>query len=71
MFAPAGFPKPIIARLSAEIGRITSDPDFRRRAYYERAVEPAANTPEEFARFIREDRRIAGRIWKESGQQPR
>jgi tripartite-type tricarboxylate transporter receptor subunit TctC len=71
MFAPAGFPKPIIARLSAEIGRITGDPDFRRRAYYERAVEPAANTPEEFARFIREDRRIAGRIWKESGQQPR
>ncbi len=67
LFAPAGTPKPIIARLHKEVVAITSDPAFIQKMYTERAVERAIDTPENFARFILEDREIARRIAKESG----
>jgi tripartite-type tricarboxylate transporter receptor subunit TctC len=70
LFAPAGTPKPIIARLHKEVVAITSDPAFLQKMYTERAVERAIDTPENFARFIREDREIARRIAKESGVEP-
>jgi hypothetical protein len=38
--------------------------------YTERAVERAIDAPENFARFILEDREIARRIAKESGAEP-
>jgi tripartite-type tricarboxylate transporter receptor subunit TctC len=70
MFAPAGTPKPIIAKVAAEVARITSEPRFRQKNYIDRTIEYAVTTPEEFARFIVKDRKNAERIVKESGQQP-
>jgi tripartite-type tricarboxylate transporter receptor subunit TctC len=70
LFAPAGTPKPIIAKLNREVEAITSNPAFIKRMYIERAVERAVDTPDAFARFIREDRATALRIVKESGVQP-
>lgn len=70
LFAPVGTPKPIIAKLHKEVVAITSDPAFHKRMYIERAVERAVDTPENFARFIREDRATARRIVTESGVQP-
>jgi tripartite-type tricarboxylate transporter receptor subunit TctC len=70
MFAPAGTPKPIIAKLNAEITRITADPVFLQKIYTDRAIERAVDTPEAFARFILQDRAAAARIVKESGVQP-
>ena len=70
LLAPARTPKPIIARLQAEVARIVEEPSFRNRNLIERGLEPVANTPDEFARFIREDRAIAEQIVKESGLQP-
>ena len=70
LLAPAKTPKPIIARLQAEVARIVEEPSFRNRNMIERGLEPVANTPDEFARFIREDRAIAEQIVKESGLQP-
>ncbi len=70
LFVPAGTPKPIVARLSAEVMAITSAPQFLQKLYVERAVEPAVDTPEAFARFIRDDRATAARIVKEAGAQP-
>jgi tripartite-type tricarboxylate transporter receptor subunit TctC len=67
LFAPAGTPKPVIARLHKEVAAITSDPAFIQKMYNDRAVERAIDTPENFARFILEDREIARRIAKESG----
>jgi tripartite-type tricarboxylate transporter receptor subunit TctC len=67
LFAPAGTPKPIIAKVHKEVVAITSDPVFKQKMYVERAVENAVDTPENFARFILEDREIARRIAKESG----
>lgn len=70
MFAPAGTPKSVIARLHREVAAITSDPTFVQRMYVDRAVERAVDTPEAFARFILDDRATAQRIVKESGEQP-
>jgi tripartite-type tricarboxylate transporter receptor subunit TctC len=70
LFAPAGTSKPIIAKINAEVMRITSDPAFLQKVYIDRAIERAVDTPEAFARFIKEDRAIAQRIVKESGAQP-
>jgi hypothetical protein len=38
--------------------------------FIDRAVEPSAIRLEQFARFIRDERRMAERIVKESGLQP-
>ena len=45
-------------------------PDFRSRHLIERGLEPIASKPEEFARFIRQDRVLAEQIVKEAGLEP-
>ena len=70
LFAPAGTPKPIVAKLNAAVTSITSDPVFLRKIYIDRAIERAVTPPVEFAKFILEDRAISARIVKESGVQP-
>jgi tripartite-type tricarboxylate transporter receptor subunit TctC len=69
LFAPAGTPKPIVGKLAAAVTRIIEEPGFRRRLFIERAVEPAGATGEALARFIRDDRKVAERLVKESGLQ--
>jgi tripartite-type tricarboxylate transporter receptor subunit TctC len=70
LFAPRGAPKTIMARLHAEIVRITGEPAWRQKNFIDRAIVPAVNTPEQFAEFIVRERKIAERIVRESGQQP-
>src|SRR5262245_32103855 len=40
LFAPTGTPKPIVAKLAAEVARIVENKDFRQRMFIDRAVEP-------------------------------
>jgi tripartite-type tricarboxylate transporter receptor subunit TctC len=70
LFAPSATPKPIIAKLASEVTRIVDNPEFRQRMFIDRAVEPSGIRLDEFARFIRNERRMAERIVKESGLQP-
>src|SRR5262245_49883628 len=49
IFTPAGAPKPIVDKLSKEIGGIINDPAFREKHLTARSLVPAANTPEQFA----------------------
>ena len=70
LFAPAGTPKPIIARLASEVARIVEERDFRQRMFVDRAVEPADAKLDDFARFIREERKVAERIVRDSGVKP-
>jgi tripartite-type tricarboxylate transporter receptor subunit TctC len=70
LFAPAGTSKAIIAKLHKVVAAIASDPAFHQKMYVERAVERAVDTPENFARFIHEDRTSAQRIVRESGIEP-
>lgn len=52
--APAGVPKPIIARLNVELNRALAVPTVRERLI-EMGLEPRGGTPEEFARFVRSE----------------
>ena len=54
VLAPAGTPRDIIQRINTEVARAIKEPDARERLY---AIgsEPLANTPEEFAAFIRSE----------------
>jgi tripartite-type tricarboxylate transporter receptor subunit TctC len=70
LFAPAGTPKPIVARLASEVARIVEERDFRQRMFIDRAVEPTDARLDDFARFIREERKVAERIVAESGLKP-
>ncbi len=70
IFAPAGTPKPIVDKLSKEIGSIVGDPAFRERHLTARSLVPAINTPEEFAAEIKKDRAVAKEVVKAAGFEP-
>jgi tripartite-type tricarboxylate transporter receptor subunit TctC len=55
MFVPAGTPKPIIARLHAEIVRALNSDEIRNQII-QSGGEPGGGSPEEFAAYIRADR---------------
>lgn len=52
LFAPAATPRAIVDKLSAETRRILQLPDVRERLLA-LGAQPAGNSPEEFARFLR------------------
>jgi len=52
LFAPAGTPREIVMRLQAESGKALRQPAIRDRLQSV-GLNPAPNTPEEFAQFIR------------------
>ena len=62
LFAPAGTPAPIVAKLASEVAAISAEPEFRNSQYIARGLVPAVNTPEEFAAFIVKDRPFAERV---------
>ena len=70
LVAPAGTARAIIERLRDEVARVMNEPDFRAKQLIERALEPIADTPEEFARFLNEDRLVSERVVKEAGMTP-
>lgn len=54
VFAPAGTPKPIVEKLSAEIARILNTPSVQQQLQKE-GVEPFISTPDQFAALIQAD----------------
>jgi tripartite-type tricarboxylate transporter receptor subunit TctC len=71
LFTQAAVPRAIVEKISADVDRIMAEPAFRKRMYTDRAVEPAAERLDVFARFIREERKLARDIVKESGLEPK
>jgi tripartite-type tricarboxylate transporter receptor subunit TctC len=65
--APAGTPQAVIDKLSKEINRINTIPEFREKRLINLALEPVADTPAEFAKFLVKDRADSKEIVKESG----
>jgi tripartite-type tricarboxylate transporter receptor subunit TctC len=68
--APAGTPKAVIDKIREDVVRSGNEPAFRKKQFIDRALEPILNTPEEFARFLVEDRAASGRVVKEAGLTP-
>ena len=63
-FAPAGAPRDIIQRLNAEINKVLGDAAFGEKFLVPGSVEFKAGTPDEFAKFLKVDRELAGRLTK-------
>jgi tripartite-type tricarboxylate transporter receptor subunit TctC len=59
-----------VQKIRDEVARIASEPGFLDKHLVQRGLEPVLSTPDEFARFLKQDREIAGRIVRESGIAP-
>ena len=69
LLAPAATPKATVAKLSADANRVLAMRDVREKMLG-LGAEPAGNTPEEFARFIRRDQAKWSKLMKEAGITP-
>jgi tripartite-type tricarboxylate transporter receptor subunit TctC len=69
VLVPAATPRPIVEWLSADANRVLADPDVRSRMIA-LGADPRGNTPEEFARFIREDQAKWAKLMREAGITP-
>ena len=66
VLAPAGTPKPIVAKLNAEINKALQAPAVK-KAIEAEGGEVLGGTPEEFAKLIKADLAVWGALVKESG----
>ncbi|MBI3069546.1 MAG: tripartite tricarboxylate transporter substrate binding protein [Betaproteobacteria bacterium] len=69
IFAPAGTPEPVLARLHAEISRVVSLPDVKAKLATQGA-EPMLETPRELAAFVKREIETNRKIAKETGIRP-
>lgn len=70
LLGPAGIPKPIVARLNAEIARIVNVPAFKDQYIVALGLEAILDSPEHFAQFIKENRSRAEELVRQSGLRP-
>jgi len=66
VFGPAGIPEEIVKRLNTEIVKIINAPDVQKKLV-ELGAEPVANSPEEFAAFVKTEVVKWGDVVKKSG----
>ena len=64
LLAPAATPKPLVAQLSRDANRVLAGREVRERMAA-LGAEPAGNSPEEFARFIRDDQAKWAKLMRE------
>lgn len=67
LFAPAGTPEPILARLRAEVKEALASPDVKAKLNQAGGLDAFISTPEEFAALIQRDYDKYGKIVKEVG----
>lgn len=65
-FAPAGTPRPVVAKLNGEIVRILNMPDVRQRLSGHGLI-PGGGTPEELGAFLKAEIAKWGKLIKEAG----
>ncbi len=70
MFMPAGTPRPIIDRLSKEVGAIIREPEFKAKYLDPLGLVSAVGTPEELAADIRKEKELARIVIKTLGLKP-
>ncbi len=67
LFAPAGVPAPVLARLRGETNRLLADPGIREKVRNVGGLEPFITTPEEFSALIRAQYAKYGEVVKAVG----
>jgi tripartite-type tricarboxylate transporter receptor subunit TctC len=66
LFAPAGTPDAVVKMLNKEVNALLTDPEFRKRMEDE-GVIVRTNTPEEFAKLVKDDAGKYERLVKQTG----
>ena len=66
LLAPAGTPRAIIDRLHRETVAVLNKPEFN-KLLVEQAIDPIGNTPEELAKFIKDELDKWAKVVKEAG----
>jgi tripartite-type tricarboxylate transporter receptor subunit TctC len=69
LLVPAGVPKDIVDRLSREIGKAIANPKVD-KLLVNLGTQPVANTPEQFAAFIKAESAKWARVIKTANIQP-
>lgn len=69
VMAPAGVARPVIDKLNRQMKEILATPEIR-QSYLAQGEEPAYTTVDEFARLIREDYSLMGKMVKLAGLKP-
>jgi tripartite-type tricarboxylate transporter receptor subunit TctC len=69
LLAPAATPKDVVAKWSADANKVLSDPDIKKKMQA-LGADPAGDTPDEFARFIRDDQAKWAKLMREAGIKP-
>ena len=66
IFLPAGTPNPIVAKLNGEIRRILEMPDIQ-QYFVDQGASPAANSPEQFAAYVKSEVARWGKVVRDTG----
>jgi tripartite-type tricarboxylate transporter receptor subunit TctC len=66
VLAPAATPRATVAKASADVNRVLAEREVRERMLG-LGADPSGDTPEEFARFIRDDQAKWSKLMKEAG----
>jgi len=66
MFAPAGTPKDVVAKISAEAAAMINTPEMRQRMAHEGA-DPVGSTPEQFAARVQAEIAKWGKVIRDAG----
>jgi tripartite-type tricarboxylate transporter receptor subunit TctC len=69
-FAPAGTPRDVRDRIYREVQKVVNVPAFREKNFTSQAMEAIANSPDEFAQFIKTDVVYSAALLKLSGAKP-
>jgi tripartite-type tricarboxylate transporter receptor subunit TctC len=69
IMAPAATPRPIVARLNAEIAKVLARPDTRER-FAAQALEPGTMSAEQYGDYIKSEAEKYGRLIREAGITP-
>jgi tripartite-type tricarboxylate transporter receptor subunit TctC len=66
IYARANTPRPIINRLNREIVTLLNRPEIKQR-FLDAGLEVVANSPEEFAAFMKTDAAAMSKVIKDAG----
>ena len=69
LLAPAGTPRAVIDRLSADVNKALADPEVRDRMLGA-GIEPAGGTPQQFADFIQAEMARWTKVARDAQIQP-
>lgn len=70
LFAAAGTPRPIVARIQSDVRSILLNEKFRDQIIIPQFYEAVGNTPEEFAEFLKGERQLAVQLVNTAGLKP-